>query len=60
MPVAASSSWICAQKGSFLLVPPGRPAVSLAASTVGIQTILQPERPASSTRHRIQAADGCG
>ena len=31
------------------LPPSSRPAVSFCASTVGIQTILQPERPASST-----------
>src|SRR5260370_39150259 len=49
MPVSASSNWILAQKGSLVLVPSGLPAVSLAASTVGIQTILLPDRPASST-----------
>ena len=49
MPSAASSRWILAQNGSLVLGPSTRPAVSLAASTVGIHTILAPERPASST-----------
>ena len=49
MPVADSSRWIFAQKGSLSVGPSVRPAVSLPASTVGIHTILLPERPAISS-----------
>ena len=37
--------------------PSTRPAVSFSASTVGIQTILQPAAPRNLDRDRIQPAD---
>src|SRR5437660_11168348 len=49
IPVAANSRWILAQNGSLVVGPSTRPAVSFAASTVGNQTILLPDRPAIST-----------
>ncbi len=50
MPSAGELALDFCPEGEFRFFPPsGRPAVSFSASTVGIQTILQPERPASST-----------
>jgi len=48
--------WVFAQTtGSFLFEPPGRPAVSFAASTVGIQNDLATGSTCKFDRDRIQS-----